>query len=79
MIRAMFHFVEMNEEKIVIADDALMHGTMSITNDAEAVTEGLLEHFGGDRKILYYDTEGELTELRHDGKVFTGFGFPEGV
>ena len=78
MIRSTFHFVEMTPEKIVIADDANRNGTMSVTNDAENVVESFLEMYGPEMKFFYYDTENELTELCHDGKVFTGFGFPIG-
>lgn len=47
--------------------------SMTVTNDAEAVTEYVLAHFGSKRRILYRDTEGRWDELKHDGQKFTGF------
>jgi hypothetical protein len=76
-VRSSFHFVEIDNTKVVIADDANFTGKMSVTNDAENVTIALIENFGANLRYLYYDTDGELTELYHDGKVFTGFGLPE--
>lgn len=47
----------------------------TITNDAEAVVaqlvaEGLVR---AGTTLLYYDSQGELTRLVHDGTVFRGF------
>lgn len=46
----------------------------TVTNDAEQVVEELAARVGG-RRLLYYDSDGELTEIRHDGAKFIGFGF----
>ncbi|MCC7475831.1 MAG: hypothetical protein IT425_10575 [Pirellulales bacterium] len=67
-------------DAIVLRD---LDGPRSITNDAEAVVaelygRGLLgsprligSHH---RRVLYYDTQGNLDELKHDGRGrFTGF------
>ena len=60
---------------LVIRDQGI---GMTVTNDAEAVVEYLA---GGTaltpgRKLYYYDTEGELAELKVEDGKFAGFGFP---
>lgn len=50
----------------------------TITNDAEAVVSYLYKssQATGSKRIVYYDSEEEATELFHDGcGNFTGFGF----
>jgi hypothetical protein len=47
-------------------------GTMSITNDAEAVVEHVLKMYPGHR-IFYRDTDGNWDELVHNGKAFCSF------
>lgn len=49
-------------------------GSVSITNDAEAVVAHVLPQLDtlADR-ILYKDTDGNWDELRHNGQEFTGF------
>ena len=73
-MRAKFRVVDEFPTRVTIIDGANYYGSMSITNDAEAVTEYLIKEYGPEKKFFYWDTEGELTELLHDGKVFTGFG-----
>lgn len=51
---------------------------VSITNDAEAVVKRILSLHGKDfpdqpPRILYQDTQGDWSELKHDGQKFTGF------
>lgn len=41
--------------------------TMSVTNDAEAVVLYLHGQGMGIRRLFYYDSEGRLDELVHDG------------
>lgn len=73
MSRAAYDIVQVREDVIVIRDlHCEARPTMSITNDAEAVVSELARRFPG-RRIMYYDTEGRLDELCHDGGVFTGF------
>lgn len=50
-------------------------GQLSVTNDAETVVAMLLA--AGDlhpgQRLFYFDSEGRLDELVHDGSKFTGF------
>ncbi len=46
---------------------------VTITNDAEAVVLRELEKHGPGKRILYRDTDGIWSELKHDGARFTGF------
>lgn len=48
-------------------------GTVSVTNDAERIVPFLLWAYGDYRRIIYRDTDGRWDEMKHDGKVFTGF------
>jgi hypothetical protein len=66
-----FEIVFVESEFILIKDLDL--GNKSVTNDAEAVVEMLLDSFG-DRRIFYYDSTNEIDELEHDGKRFATFG-----
>lgn len=78
-LRARFEVVarESNNERLVIQD--LDNGGVSVTNDAEAVIGFLVAsgHLGAHQRLFYYDTEGDLDELRHDGRKFLGFGLGE--
>lgn len=50
-------------------------GPVSVTNDAEAVVEFVLQknHWNPDVRILYCDTDGQWDELQHDGTKFVSF------
>lgn len=51
-----------------------LHGQpKTVTNDAEAVVQWCLMRFARCRMIAYRDSEGEWSELKHDGYQFTGF------
>lgn len=73
MLRASYRIEEQTDEKVVIRD--VGRDCMSVTNDAEAVVRDL--HRNGmlsGQRLFYYDSEGQLDELKHDGSgVFTGF------
>ena len=48
--------------------------SVSVTNDAEDVVSDLHTQGLGSRRLLYFDSEGCLDELCHDGHGnFTGF------
>lgn len=59
--------------KIVLVTDE--GGSMSVTNDAEAVVEFVLQqnNWNQDIRILYEDSEGSWDELQHDGSGFLAF------
>jgi hypothetical protein len=62
---------------IVLEDLGPWDKYMTITNAAEEVVEELTKAgkiFEG-RRLLYYDSEGELTELAHKDGKFVGFKF----
>jgi len=69
---ANFRIVSKAEDRIILEDVGPWDEYLTITNDAENVVNLLLPGLKG-RRLLYYDSEGELTELLiHDGK-FRGF------
>lgn len=76
MIRAEYAIVSCADELITLED---LHGPKSVTNDAERVVADILRWKGGFtksgslRRIHYYDSDGRLDELVHDGYRFTGF------
>jgi hypothetical protein len=72
-LRAQYRIEEQTEEKIVIRD--VGRDCMSVTNDAEAVVRDLQRNGMLDgRRLFYYDSEGQIDELKHDGNgVFRGF------
>lgn len=72
---AQYRIEHEDAETVVIRD---LGGAMalSITNDAERVVKELhdMEILNG-RKLMYFDSYGELSELKHDGNgVFLDFG-----
>lgn len=71
--RSKFIVEREDSDTVVISDVGGV--CMSVTNDAEAVVRAL--HDQGvlrGRRLLYYDSEGRLDELKHDGHGnFTGF------
>lgn len=71
-MRAQFSIVNVEDDKVTVRDECQSTGTMSVTNDAEAVVEHLVKLYPG-RRIFYYDSYGMLDELAHDGEKFTGF------
>lgn len=68
-VRATYQVVTITGTLVTIKD---LDGRVSVTNDAEAVVAEVLQDYPG-RKIHYYDTDGNLDELCHDGTKFTGF------
>jgi len=71
-------FIVIHSDKFVLLED-LNHGNKSVTNDAEAVVDIVLEKYGNDKRIFYIDSSGFTDELCHDGKGFTNFspGIPD--
>ena len=70
MSRAEYIIVEETKDVLVIKD--IGSNVMSVTNDAEAVVEELVDRLAG-RRLEYYDSEGARDQLLvRDGK-FVGF------
>ena len=70
--RSSYAYRKVANDHVIIADMDLP-GTMSVTNNAEAVVREVLAIYPG-RRIGYVDTDGRLDELTHNGSQFTGFG-----
>jgi len=71
-MRAAYTIVGGDADTLIIRD---ARGRTTITNDAEAVVAHVHAHESlGSRKLLYFDSRGDLDELRHDGNgMFLGF------
>lgn len=65
---------ESDQSKLTIQDVGHVDG-ITITNDVEAVVESLTREglLPADRRLFYYDSEGQLDEITHKGGVFVGF------
>lgn len=73
MIRSKFTVNVVTDNAVFITDDCETHGPcMSVTNDAENVTQHLYEKFG-DKQIFYKDTMGQWDELVHKCGKFLKF------
>lgn len=59
---AQYEIVEDTPEKLVLQDLGPWDRHFTITNDAENVVNGLRSRLNG-RKLFYYDSENELTEI----------------
>ena len=73
-MRASYRVLEDTPGSILIQDEGV---GMSITNDAEAVIEHLIQRglVTPSKIVLYQDTEGNVDKLLHDGQKFIGFDF----
>ena len=60
---------------IVLTDRCNERGGMSLTNGIDDVIEQLYRSgvLSPDRRLLYYDSDGELTEALHKNGVFAGY------
>lgn len=69
-----YNIIQANETCIVLKDMGPWNRYMTITNAAEHVIEDMQRIFIiGNRRIFYYDSEGELTELLVKDGRFAGF------
>lgn len=73
MRRANYHVVVKTDAYMVLRDVGPWSRYPTITNDAERVLEDLRPILGG-RRLFYYDSEGELTEICYDLGRFVRFG-----
>lgn len=81
-MKSRFEFCDVPEglpqTAVLVRDVGHRDGLMSVTNDAEAVVQTLLRVmvYLGEQppgRIFYYDSDGHLSELGHDGAQFTRF------
>lgn len=63
--------VEHNADEFIVIRD-LNLGNSSVTNDAEGVCR-LIYNRCGNKRIFYYDSEGDFAELQHNLGEFIGF------
>lgn len=77
MLRSSFNVETISGNTITIRDMANSQGTMSVTNDAESVVEYIHDSYKHvipeNMRILYWDTDDDLSELKHDNGRFIGF------
>lgn len=70
--KALFLVHRVTEDAVHIIDLSDQAGTISVTNDAEAVVSELNNEFGN-KKFFYLDTMGNWDELVHDNGKFRFF------
>lgn len=78
-MRSNFTILTNTTQVIVLKDLGPWDHFSTITNDAEAVVKYLFKtgQATGTKQIIYYDSEGEATQLVHDGKGnFVDFATP---
>lgn len=71
-LRSQFTVNHVTDDAVYITDDCDQYQCMSVTNDAEQVTEFLYETFGN-KQFFYKDTMGDWDELVHKDGVFDTF------
>lgn len=72
MNRSTFSIVKIEPDRVFIVD--LDQGGLSVTNDAEAVCQGLAQNSGfASKRFIYRDSDGRWDELVHRAGVFQGF------
>ena len=78
MREANFEIVEMTTQAITLRDLGPWDKYPTITNAAEEVVEELSQRgiIKEGQRLLYYDSENELTELLHKDGKFEGFRAP---
>lgn len=80
MIKSNFIINRVTPEVIELKDIGPWNKYQTITNDAEAVVAHLhqKEMLTPEKQIVYMDSNGEWTEIFHDGMGnFEGFGFSQ--
>ena len=75
MRRANYAIVSNTPEVLTLGDLGPWDQYLTITNAAEDVVEELSKSrtLKEDQRLLYYDSENELTELKHKDGKFVGF------
>ena len=72
MRQSNYRVTSQDADRVVLTDIGPWDQHPTITNDAEQVVEDMLTTLGG-RRLFYYDSEGELTELLIKDGIFAGF------
>lgn len=72
MAKSKYEIVSHSTTAVTIRDIGTHH--TSVTNDAETVVKEMHKWGLGIRRLFYYDSDGDLSELLHDNKGgFDGF------
>ena len=80
MSRADWELVKVDHERKIVFIKDLDQGNVSVTNDAEDVTQEVMHDYPDDYRLFYQDSMGDWDELVHNNKgVFTGFKFGNGM
>jgi hypothetical protein len=74
-MKARFELVSSGAESVTIRDIGHRDGHPTITNDAEAVVEYLVFYrvLPPGRRLFYFDSEGQLDEIKVEDGRFAGF------
>ena len=72
MVRCSFETVRITPDAYYIRDTGRHESQPTVTNDIEAVIDVLGPRLDG-RRLYYYDSEGYLSEVLHDGGRFVDF------
>ena len=73
---ANFVVTKYDKDEMTIVDVGPWDTHLTVTNDAEDVVKKLYKFYNLDeKKLLYQDRQGEVSELLHDHAKFTGFGY----
>jgi hypothetical protein len=75
-MRANYEIVGSTDDRLTIKDLGPWNRYATITNAAETVVEDLLPILAN-RRLFYYDSENELTEILVVNNKFAGFRMPE--
>lgn len=71
---ANYAVIQATETRLVLKDIGPWDRYMTVTNAAEAVIAEIDRDYGiGDRRVFYFDSDNELTELVVRGGRFAGF------
>jgi len=78
MRSANYNIIEISEDKVVLEDAGPYDQYMTITNAAEKVVNELFDTniLNDKRRLIYHDSEGDLTEIKIKNRKFDGFQFP---
>jgi len=71
---ARFSIVRSDANSITIRDEGPWDEVPTVTNDAEDVVRRMIADYGlGSRRLFYYDSDGELTELVVENGAFARY------
>ncbi len=81
MVRSIYSVVRNDEDFLILQDDSCNfpgQAFKSVTNDIDMIIEDMYadEHLTDEKCFLYYDSEGELTEVKHTIGKLRNFSHP---